>query len=630
MLFALTYLTAILAPGFLLHRLLNIKTQTLLFSTSFSLAYFVILIFISLVFNISVANFYILYIAIFIALLLLNIIKNDFSLLIDPATFLGYLLIFLATAVYMKIVGFYDELPSDVYIHLEHFKNVSNQLDSGAFFSVSNHQLISKSIKYWYHLPTLISKLIQVDFIKVLSVYSAVNIAILLACIYEFSLWLFQAFIKNKTQLICTALLSSLFFALHFGINVFAFIRYYAIAPTILNLCIYLFSIVLLIHYYQFKFHFIRFFLLSSILFFTAFLIHAQEALFIGTMYFLISMFLFIHTTLFRGRLDSHYSELKIRKTVLIIFPALVLAMIGIYVYSYNNLPLSNISLSRLTSLNSLFGFGDELYILDPFKQFYRVLTHWGLFVCLLYVVFYHRYFKNQPVLLSAMIVPLVTIFNPIFVELFLRISSADVLWRFLYMLPLYLIAARIAIELCLTKEQSMLKQSSNLFIVFMIFLLLLPIKVSSIDLPYSRIYSLLEVEDKASSSYWQDMLDYLQTLPDKEIVITDPVTGYLISAMTKHHNRRYKFHRHTMLDSYEFEDYTKHPLEKFNGKLFIVNQRVGESTPTAKIARHWNPNNLNITEFYSQNLLKHIVDEPNHFNLLWEAQGIKIYRITY
>ena len=630
MLFSITYLVVLLVPGLLITRLLNISKQQLLFSVSFSLAYFLALLLISIFLNLSVTSFFVFYCIGFAGLLIFSRISNTATIKIDIPVLVGLLSVLIITYLYMSIVGVYDELPSDVYVHLEFFKQVSNQLQTNQFKTESGVDLLSQANYYWYHLPTLISYIWQTEFLAHLNAYTLINVMILLGCVYEFTVWIFNAQIKNKQQLVITALLSTLFFSLHFGINVFAYIRYYAIAPTILNYCVYLSSIVCLIGYYQGHYKFTKFSVISGVLFLTAFALHAQESLFIIIIYCAVSAILFINKVYARIFKTNDHSELVFNDSVLLIFPVMALTITVIYFYVTQNLELTQIRSTKVIALNKLIGYGDGLFILNPYKQFYTVVTHWGLFIILLYLVVYRRLFKDQPVLLAAMLIPLITVFNPFFNDLFLRISSSNVLWRFLYMLPLYIVAARIVTGLCFESRQSVVKMITNYFLAAMVFLLLLPINTSSIHLPYSRIYSLSEVHYQARPGYWQDMLKFLQAMPVEESIISDPVTGYMISALTKHHNRRHKFYHNRMIDPYEFDDYSSHPLKQYNGKIFVLNQRKGMSTAIAKIAQHWYPDHLKFTEFYSQSLIDHIHAEPEHFELLWQADQIKIYRINY
>lgn len=630
MLFTLTYLFSLLGPGLLITHLLRIHQQIVLLSLSFSLFYFVSVLVISIFFGLSINQFFILYGAGFIGLLLLLRFSRAAALTFDPAQLYGFIIVLIVSYLYMRVVGIYDELPSDVFRHLEFFKQISSQLQTHQFNPASGADLFNRNNYYWYYLPTLITYFSQTDFLNHLETYTLINVMVLLACIYEFTHWLFRDRVSQKLHLIITALLSSLFFTLHFGINVFAYVRYYAVAPTVLNFSIYLSSIVCLMSYYQGRLGFVKFCLIISALFLTAYLLHAQESLFIGIIFCIVTAILFINNL--HGRFkQTHFNGQKAyRDSVLLIFPAMVIAITVVYLYVTNHLELTQIHSSKVITLDKMIGVGDDYLILNPYKQFYTVLTHWGLFIVLIYVILYRRFFTDQPVILAGMLAPLFTVFNPYFNEIFLRITSADVLWRFLYMLPLYIVAARIVTGLCFTSYRSKLKMTMNYFLVSMVFVLLLPINTPAISMPYSRIYSLSEVHDQARPAYWQDMLNFLQTLPDEEIIITDPVTGYMITALTKHLNRRYKFYTHLMKHPYEFDDYSSHPLSRYSGNIFVLNQRQGLSTATARIAKHWNPKNLKLKEFYSQTLIDHINAEPEHFRLIWQSDQIKIYRIMY
>ncbi len=543
---------------------------------------------------------------------------------------LGYAIAIISSIAYLFYAGFYDELPSDVYKHLEHFKNISNQIEAGKFKSFNDIDIFSKSVQYWYHLPTLIANLLRTSFLQNIEVFAAINVIVLLICIYEFAYWLFEKAVSNRTELLFLSLLSVFFFATHFGINVFAFIRYYAIAPTILNYAIYLTAVVCFYKYFRFEFKIIKFLLVSGLLFFTAYLIHAQEAMFIGTIYFLITIVVLLKNKTLNLVSDNDVNQKKPLPNSLVPLAAIgFIFATAFYFYVINSVPIGRVIRPKVIPLTDLINAGENYFVLNPYVQFYTVLIHWGFYIYILYIVFYKKYFTNQSFLLASMLIPVLTVFNPFFTDFFLRIGYSDVLWRFLYMLPLYFVAARLTTALCFATEK-IIRRFINILIVLLMFVLLLPINFGSVNLPYSRIYSLGQPHHQAQPSYWQDLLDYLQGLPEKEVIITDPVTGYMITALTKHENRRYKFYTRRIYDPYIFDDYTDHPLKKYAGKLLIINQRKGISTKTAKIARHWNPHTLKLTEYYNDKLLKHIEEETNHFEAVWHADDIDIYRINY
>ena len=627
--FALVYLAALFIPGYLISQLFNVKTQILLCSVSFSLFYFIVSLLIPILLKTDVASVIYVYSGGIIVLSAVVLTSRNQVIKIPPPLSLGHLIVIIFSSIYLVKVGIYDELPSDIYKHLEHFKTISTIITNNEFKTLSGFAIFGKDAQYWYYLPTLISSLLNYDFVLHVEVYAAINVIVLLVCLYNFSYWLYQSEIGNRLELTILCLLSVFFFSTHFGINVFSYIRYYSVAPTILNFIVYLTSIVCLFEYLRSHIGFAKFLILSSILFFTAYLLHAQEAMFIATIYGLV-----ICISLFKSKLlrsQSVNSDINLNNLPNSLIPFTIatgLAAIIIYFYVINTLPLTRIIKPKIISVAELIGIGRQYFILNPFYQFYTVLTHWGLLIYVLYIIFYRRYFSQQPFLLATMLVPILTVFNPLFTDFFLRVGYSEVLWRYLYMLPLYLIAARVVTDLLFHSTTRI--KLLNYSIIAAIFALLLPIKVISIDLPFSRIYSLKQPHHQARPEYWQDMLDYLRELPEKETIVTDPVTGYMLTALTKHNNRRYKFHVRKMRDRYIFDDYTDHPLKKYNGKLFILNLRKGMSTDIAKVSRHWNQHALKLTEYYNDALISHLDSEKNHFELLWQADDIKIYRINY
>ena len=628
--FALIYLAMLLLPGFLIAQLLKIRTQLFLYSVSFSLFYFTITLAFSFFLKISVNNFILIYcVGLFILIIAFLKIEKQ-PVIFRYQKVIGYFILAILIGIYLSYAGFYNEVPSDLYIHLEFFKRVSTQIKGNEFPSLAGLSIFSKSAQYWYYLPTLISNLIGQDFLRIVEVYAAINIAIILFGIYGFAQWLFKSDTTSQIELTTVGLLSVFFFVTHFGINVFSYIRYYSIAPTILSYAIYLTAVVSLFKYFYSEINLARLLLITIALTFTTYVLHKQEAMFIGTIYAVASLVIILQNSFPRFILNRHNKTIELPNSLIpfSIFAVLVLSLI--YFYTINSLPLTKIVPPKIISIGGLLGLDAGYFILNPFIQFYTVVTHWGLWVIVLYIVFYRQLFAKQPFILAAMLVPLVTVFNPLFTNFFLRIASWDVLWRFLYMLPLYLVAARLVTAMLFISKPNAFRRSFGAILILLTFVLLLPIKFSSMDFPFSRVNSLTRVHDQATPLHWQDMLDYLSTLPNKELIITDPVTGYMISALTIHDNRRYKFYMRRIYDPYIFDDYSIHPLQKYSGSLLTINRRKGISTKVAKISGHWHPDTLKLTEYYPEKLIDHIELHPQHFQLQWQADDIKIYRITY
>jgi hypothetical protein len=115
-----------------------------------------------------------------------------------------------------------------------------------------------------------------------------------------------------------------------------------------------------------------------------------------------------------------------------------------------------------------------------------------------------------------------------------------------------------------------------------------------------------------------------------KKWVITDPVTGYMISALTRHYSPRKKFHRHWGgYVEMNYDDYSSHPFDRHKGKLFVINKRNGGESTTGRRARHWSEDILQLEKFYySPKLENYISENPERFELLWEQDKIMVYRL--
>ena len=149
----------------------------------------------------------------------------------------------------------------------------------------------------------------------------------------------------------------------------------------------------------------------------------------------------------------------------------------------------------------------------------------------------------------------------------------------------------------------------------------------------YSRYPTLRAVTDTQSYQHLDDLIEFLTTMSVQKELLTDPVTGYVLSGFTPHLHYRDKFSitPYSNFKRFHFEGYGDGPLDKYAGKLLVVNQRTinnGNSFVGA-VTRHW-PTDLfqRITPFYHENLLEYLQENPEKFELLFQHRGIKVYLI--
>ena len=285
----------------------------------------------------------------------------------------------------------------------------------------------------------------------------------------------------------------------------------------------------------------------------------------------------------------------------------------------------------KIIPLEDVLPFFKNLYVLNPGFQFYNVVTAWGAFVFLLFILNIKK-FRNNAFLMAGMLSPFFTVFNPFFVDLFLRHSWTESLWRLTFMVPLHFVAAYLFVNsIQLLREGGFFKWVYSGLTVLLLVVLLFPIKSTFFENPHSRFLTLKPVRSDNSPQHWNDLIQYLNGIEGKKRIITDPVTGYMVSALTKHHSARKKFHRHWGgYIEFIHDDYSQHPFDKYNGYLFIINKRNGGESETGRIAGHWPDKILQVENYYpSEKLEEYINTNPERFNLLWEQNAIRVFSLT-
>ena len=129
----------------------------------------------------------------------------------------------------------------------------------------------------------------------------------------------------------------------------------------------------------------------------------------------------------------------------------------------------------------------------------------------------------------------------------------------------------------------------------------------------------------------WQDLYAYLGTMDKKYNVLTDPVTGYTVRALTRHNYSGAKFHTIDWggYQQLEFKSYTLKKYAKYDGWLFIINQRDGALSETGEVSRHWHAVQLQVHRYYPDDLVGFVKDHPAAFEELWARDGISVYKIN-
>lgn len=554
---------------------------------------------------------------------------------------IGALIVVTLYSIFCSVTGNYNEIPSDLYIHQEIFGKVFEDIATGQINEIAKiSDIVGKSGRYWYYVHALLTKFSGVSHADSVRYAASLNALVLLIAVFSLAFTLLDKLVNLCIGRLFVALTVSVLFVLHFGINVFSFIRYYAFAPTALNLVIYFAAISIFIRFTYERGISIRYLLLLLVFILTAAMVHVQETVFIVVLGLLmLSYVLLARKFRFAGEVflasedesnEFYFSNGGIDRMIphgwLVITGIffLVIAYFWSHYFIETSTPQPD---NKLVFFGSIIPALKSWYVLNPTYQFFRVVTPWGLLV---YVLFFWHWkdFRGNPFLVAGMLSPLFTVFNPYFVDLFLRHTTYITLWRFCYMIPLVFVAGYLFYKAFTRfRESTMVGKFGYGLMVASLVALLFPIQVGSISVPYSRMQTLMPVKKENSPEHWADLLDYLETLPKREQILTDPVTGYFVSALTKHHSPRYKFFK-LRYKQFNFNSYTDKPLAKYRNWLVIVNQRDGGHSRTGELSRHWSADILKVSRQYKPQLVAHLKDNPERFTELWATQDIKVYRV--
>jgi hypothetical protein len=275
-----------------------------------------------------------------------------------------------------------------------------------------------------------------------------------------------------------------------------------------------------------------------------------------------------------------------------------------------------------------------NLYILDPAYRFYLVITTWGIAVYLLFLVFFRR-FTCQPFLLLGMFSPLVTVFNPLFADIFVRLGESGTLWRLSLFVPLHFVAGALVVFLFRQVGKRIdFRAGLSAAGLLLLVLFLLP-SVASVTVNAHAKTTLQKVDPSNSWRHWQDLVEFLvendfDTLGVKKRILVDPVTAYVIDALTRYNSYNYKFlpSKTYYRRPFAFENYDDFPLSIYSNQLIVVNRRDGGPSLAGEISGHWHRDILRVSDYYPDGLLPHLEENPDRFEKLWSADRISVYRI--
>lgn len=537
------------------------------------------------------------------------------------AVSLGALAVALLTGLYLAYARPYTEVPSDAYWHLAQFQNYLRALADGETLAARGLSDLGKGGGYWYLIHAYLSWLAGTDIRGSIVPLTYANTMALLLAVYFFGLWVFARHRIGTRAKVAIAILAAGLFAASTGYSVFAYVRYYVFAPTLLNYALFLAAVAVAVDYLVNPRAHWAAIVIVALLVATMAVVHDQEALLAAAVISLVVLVLFVR------QWRSGWSAGTSRR-IGIAFGAGVVTLVVLSAVAYAVLNRSATATPALVALHDYFGWLPKLFILNPQRQFYPAVMAWGLLVYVLYALRY-RSFRNNAYIRAGMLLPLATVFNPWFVDLFLRYSYAELLWRLSYALPLPYVGAYLLYDAASALRDmkgigvKLAAASTGAVLVAALF----PLDSRYLSLPHSRLYTLRRIPDANRETHWIGLLRFLDELQERRQIITDPVTGYVVKGMTRHRYDGYKFYK---LDArpYNFNSYDDKTFAAYAGWLLVINRRDGGLSPHGQLSTHWRGQVLLVNQYYSPLLDQHVENHPQLFHKLWEADGVRVYEI--
>jgi hypothetical protein len=538
-----------------------------------------------------------------------------------------------AVSAYVFWAGPYTEAPSDAWHHIERIGDRLDHIiiDGSIGTAQSFDEYLEKRAGYWYSIAAYFLYVTGTGFEAGLAHLAAANTLLFSAGIYSFALYVFRGVVENRWMRHWVAAASVFFFLTQFGISVFSYVRYYIFAPTFLNYIVYLAAAACILRFIRHEHGAWRFPAAAAALTVVAVLVHTQEAVFIVLMSgaVILAAFLFAGPGGFRGRGSDYATGMdRAGRRILVLLAVGIGAYLSMHAWAYLEIarhdPLKH---GVMADIRNYIPFLQNLYILRPEHQFYQVLTVWGVLVYILFLARATR-FLASPYLVAGMAMPILTVFNPVFTDLFLRFSWPEVLWRMCYMIPLPFVGGYFLVRSLAGafRAPGAHRRIGHLAVAAALVGLLLPVQTTYFVSPYSKIYTLAPVAAANDHRNWHDLLQFLDTLEPARIV-TDPVTGYVIKGMTAHGYSGHKFHAVRTM-RVNRDSYSAIHFGDRRGGLIVINMRDGADSDTGRYGRHWPADILKVSGHYSGAFLEFVTQRSDLFELLWEHDRIAVYRI--
>ncbi|MFC1453937.1 hypothetical protein ACFLQL_02020 [Verrucomicrobiota bacterium] len=567
---------------------------------------------------------------------------------------------------YLAYAGPYLEIPADAWEHVRRFQWFETGATGDVVFN-SDSSIMSLLIQRlrWYFFHAWLGHIAGLSVMDSLYILTFVNVLVFLLAIYYFGLFLFAGLRISAFKKMMMAASASLFAGATMGNMVFAYIRYYAFAPTILNYVLFLAAMAVIIAWLRSNRWRGYALWIAPLLLVVTCAIHTQETLFI----FFMTLALILAET---ARLlwqkivnrtgqsgcDNHWTAKEwkplILGAVLLFvffagFAAIRYVKPGAWISSAMIMPHVVVPTEPVNFIfrNLIISVPENLYLRLAVYQlfvFYQVVGCWGLFVYLLFALIIRRFIKIPYLTAGMIFVPLLTAFNPLTVDMLVRLGQSSAIYRFHYLIPLPFVGGYLFVRFWDKARDwfhrmrpAPLKRVSPFWprlawinfagcvlVLAGLIGLVFPINAAGIYAPYSKIYTLRKIPAGNDYRLYADLEEFIAKYENKVILSDGWTAGFLSYFAPKN---TYGWLRWFSSLNPEKDHPDPYTWEDLSGRgLIVVNCRDGAPSITGRIARHWPENTLKVSRPYSLEARNYLESHPETFQKIWSQNQIAVY----
>ncbi len=540
-----------------------------------------------------------------------------------------YVIIFTLLAIYHFSVGPYTEIPSDFWSHLEKVKEIFLALGSDARHSVDLRESTSLIVRDGAipAVHAVVALLLTRPPLELVPAATFTSTLAILLCVF----WLSQKFADemefSPRGSAAIGLLTVFLFFLTYGVSTFSYVRYYAYFPHIWNMALFFSVIGLFLKYSELdKTEPLKiFFVLGLIV--VMYFVNRQEAFFaILTITFstiVRAVRLTIDRCGCRRETVSKAQLFGLCALLTIVFGGALGYLVAGEVGTIH--PRHVIDLGKMISKEF-----PSLFVANPGARFWETIGWFGLVIYVWFFLKIRNFFRLE-VLLFGMVSPLITMFNPIFVEWFFGVSNWDALWRFAYLVPVPFVAALLVGKAVVrgSKTLSRGEISGRVFAVTLAGTSIVPFDLGPFTNHSSRWWSIISVEKENGAKLWRDLIDFLNGLDSTHILLTDSITNYVVSSASKQRSEtsaKERWQTGRELFGGDYKDRLLYYGQ--DDRLIIINLRNGAASRNGRMTGHWPENILDVSRRYPDDLVEFLDAHRPDFEKIWDSGDILVYKI--